>query len=81
MISTKRNDPRQSLAFQRRTLFLCVCSWLAAKEYVVAVFNLLDSVGIIITEPRETLPELLHYERVLTKSQVYLHNRGLLPSC
>ena len=44
-------------------------------------FNLLDGVGVIIAEPRQILPRSLHYDRVLTKSQVYLHNRVLLPSC
>ena len=52
MVSAKRNDPRQSLALQRRTIFLCVCGWLAAKEYIVTFFNLLDGVGVIVAEPR-----------------------------
>lgn len=48
VVTTKRNDSWQCLSLQRRALLFCVGSWLATEEQIVALFDLFDSVCVIV---------------------------------
>jgi len=81
MVTTKRNDSWQCLSLQRRALLLCVGSWLATEKQIVALFDLLDSVRVIVPGSCQILlPNvILSWRR--TKSPGYLHSPTPWPSC
>ena len=48
MVTTQSDDAGEGFAFQCRANFVCVGLGLAHEELVMAVFDLLDGVGVVI---------------------------------
>jgi len=81
MVTAKRYDSRQCFSLQGRALLFCVGSWLATEKQIVALFDLLDSVRVIVPGSCQILlPNvILSWRR--TKSLGYLHSPTPWPSC
>jgi len=50
VVTAKGNDSRQSLALQRKPLLIGVGVRLPHKQIVVSLFNLLDSISIVVSD-------------------------------
>jgi hypothetical protein len=80
MITTQSNHSRKCLPRFRRALFARISGWVAIENAVVAVFNLLNRVGIVIAYNGYQRSEYDACPHQLTKSQEYLRNPQQWPS-